>query len=228
MGSTVRDKIIEAALDRFHALGFSACGVQEIVDQAGIPKGSFYNYFKAKELLAVEVLKEYAGGSRREMLSDKAIAGLERIRGHFEFLASRYAGFGYGKGCLIGNIAAETSENMPLVRTAIAHGLANWTEVLAAALRDGQADGSVNAALNVDRVARFLVNSWEGAVIRMKIANGRQPLDDFFAVAFPLLTGRDGSRERIPKPVSSTSVSRRPRAHRRTAKLPTRRPNRGR
>jgi TetR/AcrR family transcriptional regulator, transcriptional repressor for nem operon len=228
MGSTVRDKIIEAALDRFHALGFSACGVQEIVDQAGIPKGSFYNYFKAKELLAVEVLKEYASGSRREMLSDKAVAGLERIRGHFEFLASRYAGFGYGKGCLIGNIAAETSENMPLVRTAIAHGLANWTEVLAAALRDGQADGSISAALDVDRVARFLINSWEGAVIRMKIANGRQPLDDFFAVAFPLLTGSDGSRERTPKPVPSTSVSRRPRAHRRAATLPTRSPNRGR
>ena len=195
MGSTVRDKIIEAALDRFHALGFSACGVQEIVDQAGIPKGSFYNYFKSKELLAVEVLREYASGSRREMLSDKAIAGLERIRGHFEFLASRYAGFGYGKGCLIGNIAAETSENMPLVRTAIAHGLANWTDVLAAALRDGQADGSISAALDVDRVARFLINSWEGAVIRMKIANSREPLDDFFLIAWPLLTGRDAPHQ---------------------------------
>src|ERR1700733_9076984 len=103
MGSTVRDKIIEAALDGFHALGFSACGVQEIVDRAGIPKGSFYNHFKAKELLAVEVLKAYANGSRREMLSDKAVPALARIRGHFEFLASRYAGFGYSKGCLIGN-----------------------------------------------------------------------------------------------------------------------------
>jgi hypothetical protein len=57
MGSTVRDRIVEAALDRFHTLGFNGCGVQDIVDKAGIPKGSFYNYFKAKELLAVEVLK---------------------------------------------------------------------------------------------------------------------------------------------------------------------------
>jgi len=43
----------------FTALGYSACGVQEIVDAAGVPKGSFYNYFKAKELLAVEVLGTY-------------------------------------------------------------------------------------------------------------------------------------------------------------------------
>jgi TetR/AcrR family transcriptional repressor of nem operon len=228
MGSTVRDKIIVAALDRFHALGFSACGVQEIVDHAGIPKGSFYNYFKAKELLAVEVLKEYANGSRREMLSDRAAAGLKRIRAHFEFLASRYAGFGYGKGCLIGNIAAETSDNMPLIRNALAHGLANWTEMLAGALRDGQADGSVDATLDGDQVARFLINSWEGAVIRMKIANSRQPLDDFFVVAFPLLTGGDASRESTPKQTPSASVSRRQRAARRTASPPGRSPNRGR
>jgi TetR/AcrR family transcriptional repressor of nem operon len=226
MGSTVRDKIIEAALDRFHALGFSACGVQEIVDHAGIPKGSFYNYFKAKELLAVEVLREYAKGSRREMLSESAIAGLQRIRAHFEFLASRYAGFGYGKGCLIGNIAAETSDNTPLIRKALAHGLGNWTEALAGALRDGQADGSVDATLNVEQVARFLINSWEGAVIRMKIAGSRQPLDDFFVVAFPLLTGGHASRESMPKQSPSAPASRSRRAARRPANPPTRGRNR--
>src|ERR1700680_3017685 len=114
MATPVRERIIEAALDRFHTLGFNACGVQEIVDHAGIPKGSFYNYFKSKELLAVEVLKAYAEGSGRDMLSDKEVAPVQRLRAHFEFLASRYARFGYGKGCLIGNIAAETSENMPI------------------------------------------------------------------------------------------------------------------
>jgi TetR/AcrR family transcriptional repressor of nem operon len=212
MGSSVRDKIIEAGMDRFHALGFSACGVQEIVDKAGIPKGSFYNYFKAKELLAVEVLKAYANGSRREMLLDKEAAPVKRIRAHFEFLASRYAGFGYGKGCLIGNIAAETSDDMPIVRKALAHGLANWTELVAGAIREGQADGSVEATLNANEAARFLINSWEGAVIRMKIVNSRQPLDDFFAVAFPLLTGRDASHESTPKRNPSASASRGQRA----------------
>jgi TetR/AcrR family transcriptional repressor of nem operon len=228
MGSTVRQKIIEAALDRFHTLGFSACGVQEIVDHAGIPKGSFYNYFKAKELLAVEVVKAYANGSGREMLLDKAVAPVKRIRAHFDFLASRYAAFGYGKGCLIGNIAAETSDNMPIIRAALAHGLAGWTDALAGALRDGQADGSVDATLDVEQAARFLINSWEGAVIRMKIENSRQPLDDFFVVALPLLTGGDASHKSSPKRAPSAPVSRSGRATRRTANPPGRPPNRGR
>ena len=214
MGSSVRDRIVEAALDRFHTLGFNACGVQEIVDRAGIPKGSFYNYFKAKELLAVEVLKAYADGSRRQMLSDKTIAPLQRLRAHFEFLASRYAKFGYSKGCLIGNIAAETSDDMPIVRKALARVLANWTELVANAIRDGQADASIDARLDAEEIARFLISSWEGAVIRMKIVNSRQPLDDFFSLAFRLFNDNDASQRPAPKRGASGSV--------RTRRTPTR------
>jgi TetR/AcrR family transcriptional regulator, transcriptional repressor for nem operon len=183
MAPTVRDKIVHAALERFHALGFSACGVQEIVDKAGVPKGSFYNYFESKELLALEVLKVYAAGSKREMLADKSVPPLKRIRGHFNFLASRYAGFGYGKGCLVGNIAAEASDNMPIIRKALAQGLAGWSKLLATVIREGQKDGSIDARVDADETARFLINSWEGAVIRMKLTSSRQPLDDFFAIA---------------------------------------------
>jgi TetR/AcrR family transcriptional repressor of nem operon len=188
MASTVREKIVNAALDRFHTLGFSACGIQEIVDKAGVPKGSFYNYFKSKELLALEVLDVYAKGSRREMLSDKSVDPINRLRAHFSFLASRYAGFGYSKGCLIGNIAAEASDNMPVIRKALAQGLANWTKLVAGVIREGQKEGSIDTHLDAEEIARFMINSWEGAVIRMKLTRSKQPLDDFFSVALPVLT----------------------------------------
>jgi TetR/AcrR family transcriptional repressor of nem operon len=188
MGSRVREKILNAAVDQFHALGFSACAVQDIVDKAGVPKGSFYNYFKAKELLAIEVIEVYAKGSRREMLADTSLPPAERLRRHFEFLAARYKGFGFDKGCLLGNLAAETSDNMPLVRKALGQSLARWTDAVAAVIREGQADGRISRSRHPEEVARFLINSWEGAVVRMKIVNSRQPLDDFFSVAFPLIT----------------------------------------
>ena len=205
MASRVREKIVNAAMDRFHALGFSACGVQEIVDKAGVPKGSFYNYFKAKELLAMEVLEIYSKNSRREILADRTVPPLQRLRDHFEFMAARYKEFGYSKGCLIGNIAAEASDNVPLVRQALAQSLAAWTAVVAAAIRDGQSDGSIAADLDAEGVARFMINSWEGAVVRMKIANSRQPLDDFFSFVFPLLVGAPG--EPPPRKVSSKRAS---------------------
>jgi TetR/AcrR family transcriptional repressor of nem operon len=208
MASKVREKIVSAALDRFHALGFNACGVQEIVDKAGVPKGSFYNYFKSKELLALEVLDIYTHHLGREILSDKKLTPLGRLRKHFEFLASRRAKLGYSKGCLICNFAAEGSQEMPLVRKAVADSLTEWTSLIAAAVRDGQVDGSIASDLDAEQIARFLVNGWQGAAVRMKITNSGQPLNDFFKVAFPLLessnvgakTRAKPTRRRLPMP----------------------------
>ena len=187
---SVRDKIVDAALQRFHTLGFSACSVQDIVDTAGVPKGSFYNYFKAKELLALEVLRIYGQDCNREILNDKTLPPIERLRGHFEYMAAYFAEFGYDKGCLIANLAAEMSDNTPLLRQAISQSLDKWTAAVAATVHEGQLDGSIVATLDVEKMARFIINSWEGAVVRMKIARCRQPLEDFFAIAFPLLLNR--------------------------------------
>ena len=184
---STREKIVSAAADRFHALGYNACGVQEIVDAAGVPKGSFYNYFKAKELLAVEVLGTYWEGVRIDMLANKSVAPVERIRDHFEHIASLYAGFGYERGCLIGKFIQELSETTPRIRQDVVGEVVRWIGLLASTIREGQADGSIAPELDADRIARFLINSWGGAAAGMKIVKSRAPLDDFFSTTFSLL-----------------------------------------
>jgi TetR/AcrR family transcriptional repressor of nem operon len=144
---------------RLHALGYSACGVQEIVDAAGVPKGSFYNYFKAKELLAVEVLGMYWDGVRIDTLADKSVVPVERIRGHFEHIASLYAGFGYERGCLIGKFVQELSETTPRIRQDVVSGVVRWIGLLASTIREGQAGGSIARELDADKIARFMINS---------------------------------------------------------------------
>ena len=206
MASKVRDKIVDAAARCFHDLGFNGCSIQDIVDKGGVPKGSFYNYFKTKEVLAVEVLELYAQGTRREMLADSSTPPVARLRGHFEFMASRYAAFGYSKGCLIGNFAAESSDHTPLVRAHLADSLVRWTEAVASAIREGQEDGSIVAGLDPVSTARFLINSWEGAVVRMKIANSREPLEDYFTIAFSLLVSRDKTAGTGNKPTRKAAA----------------------
>lgn len=61
---SVREEIVNAAVEQFHARGFNAAGVKDITDSAGVPKGSFYNHFVSKEALAVVALERY-GESRR-------------------------------------------------------------------------------------------------------------------------------------------------------------------
>ncbi|MBO9127757.1 TetR family transcriptional regulator C-terminal domain-containing protein [Rhizobium sp. 16-488-2a] len=190
MVTTIRQKLVDAAQERFNALGYSGCGVQEIADYAGVPKSNFYNYFKSKERLALEVLEGYVASSRREILSDPILSPLARIKAHFEFFISRYEKNGFDRGCLIGNLAVESSDNVPLLRTALREALTSWTHLLAEVIEEGQARDEIKPGLDPVEMARFLINSWEGAVLRMKLTRDRRPLDDFMSIAMGLLNER--------------------------------------
>ena len=181
---SVREKIVAAAAERFHALGYNACGVQEIVDAAGVPKGSFYNYFKAKELLAREVLNNYWADAGLEILADKSIAPLERLRRHFQNIASRYKKFGFENGCLVPKFMHEVSDSTPLLRTDLRRQIARWTALIAEAIREGEADRTISTSIDAETTARFLIDSWGGVTGAMKLTASRAPIDDFFAVAF--------------------------------------------
>lgn len=184
---SVREKIVAAAAERFHALGYNACGVQEIVDAAGVPKGSFYNYFKAKELLAREVLNDYWADAGLDILADKSIAPLERLRRHFQHVASRYKRFGFENGCLVAKFMHEVSDSTPLLRTDLRRQVARWTALIAGAIREGQADRTISNSVDAETTARFLIETWGGVTGAMKLAASRAPVDDFFSVAFGTL-----------------------------------------
>jgi len=184
----VREKIVAAASERFHALGYNACGVQEIVDAAGVPKGSFYNYFKAKELLACEVLNTYWADAGLEILADTSVAPLERLRRHFQHIASRYKKFGFERGCLVSKFMHEVSDSTPVLWKELRKQVGRWTALVAEAIREGQGDRTISNSIDAEATARFLIESWGGVTGAMKLAASRGPIDDFFSVAFgPLL-----------------------------------------
>lgn len=61
-GELSKNKIIEAAGDLFWRNGYTKTGINEILKATGLPKGSFYFYFKKKSEVAEAVLQYY--GSR--------------------------------------------------------------------------------------------------------------------------------------------------------------------
>jgi TetR/AcrR family transcriptional repressor of nem operon len=53
-------RLTAAGFALFNQQGFSATGIQQITDQAGVPKGSFYNHFESKEAFAAQIIAHYA------------------------------------------------------------------------------------------------------------------------------------------------------------------------
>lgn len=179
----IRDAILDAALTAFHEQGYNATGVQDITRAAGVPKGSFYHYFDSKEALGAEVVERYgASDAHRRVLADQSIAPKERLRRYFGDLNDMFRGKDFIHGCLLGNLSAELGDSSPLIRDGLASVYQIWTGAVAAAIRDGQHDGSIRSAFSADDLAIFLLDSWEGAVLRARVAKHCRALDVFLAV----------------------------------------------
>lgn len=183
---SVRDKIIEAGLELVYAHGFNGCSVQDITEAAGVPKGSFYNYFKSKEALAVEILGAYVQLKRDDFatLAEETKSPLERVHAYFKLLSRQFKSTGYQRGCLMGNLGSELSDSSEPIREALAKRFAHWHRTIADLLREAQSTGEVNQDLDADQLARFLVSSWQGALTQMKVSKSKQPLEDFLELAF--------------------------------------------
>jgi TetR/AcrR family transcriptional regulator len=57
-GQTVKQHLLQAALDLFTEKGYAATSVREIVDSAGVTKPVLYYYFKNKEGIYLELFRE--------------------------------------------------------------------------------------------------------------------------------------------------------------------------
>jgi TetR/AcrR family transcriptional repressor of nem operon len=181
----VREQIVEAGLKCLQEKGFNGVGVQEITAAAGVPKGSFYNHFESKEALGAELVARYGAASkRREVLADKSIPPLERLRRHYEALNKKLTDSNFEQGCLLGNFSAELANQSPLIRESLAKLFSRWTEDLEIAIADGQADGSIPSKRSAAELAAFLLDAYEGTILRARVERDRRPFDRFMQLAF--------------------------------------------
>lgn len=177
----VKEQIVTTSLSLLHGKGFNATSVQDITDAAGVPKGSFYNHFASKEALGVEVLQRYADGAAQLgcALNDTSLPVMARLQQYFDALVESNAANAYHCGCMLGNFSTELSNQSPVMRQAIQQSYAAWTERLGAVFAEGQRDGSIANTQPAAQLADFVVDAWQGAVMRSKAEKSREPLDRF-------------------------------------------------
>jgi TetR/AcrR family transcriptional repressor of nem operon len=187
---TTREHLIEVGLERLRSTGYTATGVKEILDLADVPKGSFYHYFSSKEAFAGEVLRRYGEVEARRwerILGDDTFPPVERLRRYFEELISIYGQRGAITGCLVGGMSLEVADHSAKLRSLLQGAFAQWQEAVAAVLREAVERGELPEATQPDALAGFLLNSYEGALVRMKAEKSDKPLEVFLQFAFDVL-----------------------------------------
>jgi TetR/AcrR family transcriptional repressor of nem operon len=84
-------------------------------------------------------------------------------------------------------VGTELADHSMTISAEVAASLAEWSARVTELLRAAQAAGEIGADPDPERLGRFLVNAWEGAVTRTKVIKGPEAMDDFFAVVFDRL-----------------------------------------
>jgi TetR/AcrR family transcriptional repressor of nem operon len=185
-----RDHLLQVGLRRIHSMGYQSTGVQEVLDDANVPKGSFYHHFASKEAFAKDVLELYVRGENeraRRALSDGRAAPLRRLRRYFEELIHVFGPTATISGCLLGNLSLEMADQSDLVQSVLHQSFSNWQTGIAAVLQEAIDRGDLAKSNKPQELASFLLNSYEGALLRSKADRSNKPLENFLHFAFNVL-----------------------------------------
>ncbi|WP_330256756.1 TetR/AcrR family transcriptional regulator [Nocardia sp. NBC_00565] len=186
-----RQLLVEQGAAGFLTHGYHGTGIKQVLDAVGVPKGSFYNYFDSKENFGRAIIDHHSLCVQRnlaEALGSSAdpVAGL---RVFFARLMDDFVQAEFTGGCLIANLGGEL-EGSEVLRESLAGAWHSWRDGVAVALRRAQELGTIRDDIDATDLADLLLESWEGAVIRMKIERSLEPLhkclrrllDDYFRI----------------------------------------------
>ncbi|MDJ0777568.1 MAG: TetR family transcriptional regulator C-terminal domain-containing protein [Gammaproteobacteria bacterium] len=190
-GEVKKEQILWAGLELMKLHGYNGTSVKDIVDAAGVPKGSFYNYFDSKESFATDALEAVA--LEDEQMTRATMAAIDgsplaQLQGYFTASAERFCDRDFRQGCFFGNMAQEMSDSNDVIRDAVERIMQRKTQSITQLLDAAQAAGEIRAGADTSQLAEFVFNAWEGTLMRMKASRTREPLQTFLQILPRLLT----------------------------------------
>ena len=181
-----KQRLLEMGLELLLKQGYNRTGIQEVLGAVGVPKGSFYHYFKSKEDFGVQVIEHYASKSLLEMEAclGQPAAPLERLKNFFTMGREQLKADNFSGGCLIGKLTQEMGDLNRAFERCLEKKYRAIRERLAVCLAEAQNEGQIGQMASAEDLADFLLNSWQGAIMRTKVAKSEAPLKQFDHMVF--------------------------------------------
>jgi TetR/AcrR family transcriptional regulator, transcriptional repressor for nem operon len=169
--SGTRELLIQQGLKSFLTYGYDGVGIGPVLAAVNVPKGSFYHFFRSKEDFAVAVLEAYVAryaSLRIALQTDGARPPLSRLRSHFDALEEQLIADYPAGGCLYGVLSQTIAALGPTMRERLKESFQRWQQSIRHVLEQAQDGGELDPAINAEEAAAFLIDAYEGALIRTK------------------------------------------------------------
>lgn len=186
-----REGLLNQGVVFFMNQGYHGTGLQEILDAVNVPKGSFYNYFSSKEEFGAAVIQHYIEPFISRLsthLQQSGSDALGAIRRYFDELIVELEENKFKGGCLLGSLMGEIGSTSDVCQQSLQSAIVRYRDLLQSGLAQAQQQGLVRTDKTPEEMADLLINTWQGALLRMQIEKSSAPvkqcchdlLDDFF------------------------------------------------
>jgi TetR/AcrR family transcriptional regulator, transcriptional repressor for nem operon len=84
----------------------------------------------------------------------------------------------------MGNLSLEVADQRESMRLKLRDNFRDWSTIFSEAIAQAQAAGELTVKTDAKVLANFILNSWEGALLRMKTERSVKPLNDAKKIIF--------------------------------------------
>jgi TetR/AcrR family transcriptional repressor of nem operon len=169
-----RQKLVAAARRLILERGFTAAGVDQICEVAGVTKGAFFHHFKSKDEIGKAALADWAAFGMGLYAAAKA-EPLRYPLDHVHRFIDIMIGFLHHSEspvtCVVGIISQEQALANPVLREACSQYLWDWSDFARQLLDEAKAAHAPKVDFDSEEVAWFLQSLWQGSML---IAKTRQ------------------------------------------------------
>lgn len=162
-----RLRILVATFQEMHKHGYQGMRIDQVLKNTGLKKGALYHHFPSKQALGYAVLEELIQRRITELwieplknFSDPLV-GIHTL---FQALDNAWSDDFFTLGCPLNNLSQEMSPIDEGFRERIKQFFQVWQNAISEALRKGQQQGIVEATINTDDCAIFILSAIEGAL----------------------------------------------------------------
>jgi len=170
-----REKLIESTAKFIHEKGYYATGINEVLNDAGIAKGSLYHHFPngKDELVLISLMHaaELRAQTYKSAMKGKGSAE-NGLKGVIDVHITELRDTNYSRGCPLATVSLEISSENETLRKACADLFEFWIHELEKYLMYKGVDAA-------RRKAEFFMTGLEGAILLSKVQRDSRYLAQF-------------------------------------------------
>ena len=182
-----RNALVWCGTELLTERGFQITGIDEVLKRVGVPKGSFYHYFKSKDHFGHAVIDNYEAYYAKKMdriFGDSSQSPLQRLVSFTVNAKNGMVKFDFKRGCLIGNLGQELAALDTQFRERLEGVLLTWEQRVSDCLSKAIDLGELASGQDPKVLSRFFWVGWEGAILRSKLMRSLEPIDQFTSIYF--------------------------------------------